>query len=855
MKIFSGLKKIVMRKSRPSRAQRMAVFNSRYASFKELLQANADLAGTLAVLNAVQYGERSMEISRLKSEVQRAVFLCERMAVCLDELSGRHRELIEIVGSIGHRILDELKQHTSGDVTSLTLPLSEVDASMAYSVGSKNANLGELGNILSMPIPRGFAITIKAGVLHLLRTDGLFKNIHLALRSMNMEDPANVRSTAAKVQQLIVQAPVPDEVASALYGAWDETFGHPKILTALRSSALGEDGVQSFAGQYRSILGVSRDTLLHSFKLVVGSLFSARALAYRANHGYGLEASGMGLCCVEMVQAKAAGVAFSRHPVDLRSNCVMINGLWGLGEMVVDGSGTPDAWLVSRASHKIKHESIAHKETRLVLTCANDIVDSEVVDVPENLRDVPCLTQEQVKQLTSMVLKLERHYQYPQDMEWAIDEDDQIILLQTRPMGLDSPVQDGASPPLLKHIRPLLGGAEVAAKGVGCGPVKVVQPQEDLTHFPEGAVMLMQHSSPNAMAAMHRAAAIIAETGSLTGHMASVCREFGVPTLMNMPGVTSLLEDGQVVTVDALSGRIFDGEIPELLALRLTRRRPIPNTPTLILLRRVAPHILPLHLLDPHSETFVPNNCTSLHDVMRYAHELSYSEMFLLSDRLTENCAGGMASRLLCAVPLDLYVIDLGGGLDNPDALTVRPENILSEPFQHILSGMLNPDVRSIGPRPVSMRGFLSVMSQSMIGGNQRAGERFGERSYAIVSDSYLNFSSRVGYHYAILDTWCGDILNKNYIRFEFAGGAAGSVQRERRVRCIGLILQELGFTIQVSGDRVLARFQKYPKLETCSRLDQLGRLLIMTRQMDMLMVNEAAVQDYASRFLSGEYH
>lgn len=112
-----------------------------------------------------------------------------------------------------------------------------------------------------------------------------------------------------------------------------------------------------------------------------------------------------------------------------------------------------------------------------------------------------------------------------------------------------------------------------------------VQPDEDLTHFPEGAVMLMQHSSPNAMTAMQRAAAIIAETGSLTGHMASICREFGVPTLMNLAGATNQLTPGQVVTVDALSGRVFDGEVPELLALRLSRRQPRADTPALVLLR------------------------------------------------------------------------------------------------------------------------------------------------------------------------------------------------------------------------------------------------------------------------------
>ena len=708
--------------------------------------------------------------------------------------------------------------------------------------------------MLDMPVPRGFAITIKAGSLFLLRTPGLFKSMYSLLRSLDPEKTESINTVSRQVEQLICDAPVPVEVEKALLKAWDLAYGNdPQVVVALRSSAIAEDGVQSFAGQYRSLLGVTRNDLIAAFKTVVASLFSPRALAYRAGHGYALDATGMGLCCVEMVRSRAAGVAFSRHPVDLRSNSIVINGLWGLGEMVVDGSGTPDQWLVSRATGKITKAAIAHKAVRLRLVRTQTGVDSELTPVPEDLQDVPCLSDEQVRQLANMVMELERHYQYPQDMEWAVDEDDQIVLLQTRPMGLDSMAEEKTAP-ILGHLRPLLSGADVAARGVGCGPVVFVGDGEDITHFPEGAVMLMDHSSPSAMSAMRRASAIIAQTGSLTGHMASICREFGVPTLMNIPGVTGVLAPGQIVTVDALLGRIFDGEVPELLALRLTRPQARTDSPALMLLRRVAPYILPLHLVDPRADTFTPEHCTSLHDVMRYAHEMSYTEMFKISDSVTDNSAG-VASELVSSIPLDLHIIDLGGGLRNPESRRVHPDDVTSVPFRNVLDGMLNPAVQARGPRPVNMRGFLSVMGQSVIGGNQEGSSRFGQRSYAIISDRYLNFSSRVGYHYAILDTWCGDSLSKNYIRFEFAGGAASDEQRVRRVRCIGLILKELGFTVELTGDRIRARYQKYPKSELCTRLDQLGRLLIMTRQMDMLMVNEAAVAACADKFLKGEYH
>ena len=845
-----------------SRAEAMAAFNRRYASFKELLQANADLAGILAALTQAQQGERNLETREVRKQARRAVFLCERMAASLNAMSGnRYAELAQAAKALGARIERELRSHTRGDLRTVTVPLSEVDASMAYIVGAKNANLGELKNMLGLPVPRGFAVTIKAATIFLLRNGDLFGRIYEALRRADADRPATIRAAAREAERLIMAAPVPEDLARAMYAAWDDAFGDERgtVLAALRSSAVAEDGVQSFAGQYHSVLGVTRRELLNAMKMVIASLFSQRALTYRAAHGYALDATGMGLCCLEMVDARAAGVAFSRHPVDFRSNCVLINGLWGLGEMVADGTGTPDQWLVSRATGRVTQSAIAHKEMEMVLRRYGDHAECVMEEVPEDMRDMPSLSDAQTGAVARMALALERHYQYPQDMEWAVDQEDRIVLLQARPMGLDCASPDSHSGecavPSLGHLKPLLFGADVAARGVGCGPVMRAHPNEDLTHFPEGAVMVIKHSSPNVMTALRRAAALVAETGSLTGHLASLCREFGVPAIMNVPGATSLLTDGEVVTVDALLGRVFAGEVPELLALSLRRHAPKADKPAQVLLRRVAPYILPLHLIDPQSELFAPANCTSLHDIMRYAHEKSYAEMFLLSDSLSESAGAGAASRLVCAVPLDLYVIDLGGGLKPPHRPEVTPADVTSVPFRYVLDGMLNPAVQARGPRPVNMRGFLSVMGQSMIGGNLQGGQRFGDRSYAIVSDRYLNFSSRVGYHYAILDTWCGDTVNKNYIRFEFAGGAAGDVQRGRRARCIGIILSELGFTIDVLHDRVRARFQKYPKLEICSRLDQLGRLLIMTRQMDMLMVSEAAVQTFAANFLNGEYH
>jgi pyruvate,water dikinase len=167
---------------------------------------------------------------------------------------------------------------------------------------------------------------------------------------------------------------------------------------------------------------------------------------------------------------------------------------------------------------------------------------------------------------------------------------------------------------------------------------------------------------------------------------------------------------------------------------------------------------------------------------------------------------------------------------------------------------MLHEDLRYHKPRPIELGGFLSVMSEQLLSPSHQGNERFGDRSYAIISDKYLNFSSRVGYHYSVLDSYCGQTLHKNYITFSFKGGAADEVRRNRRVRSIARILQEIGFHVEVISDRVDARVGRLEASVIKEKLDLLGRLLLFTRQMDMLMKTEASVDRVADAFLTGDY-
>jgi pyruvate,water dikinase len=273
------------------------------------------------------------------------------------------------------------------------------------------------------------------------------------------------------------------------------------------------------------------------------------------------------------------------------------------------------------------------------------------------------------------------------------------------------------------------------------------------------------------------------------------------------------------------------------------------GTPVHQCLKRVAEHMIPLYLINPRASEFTPEGARTLHDIARYCHEMTYTEMFSISD-LTSRLHG-WSHKLEAPLPIDLHLIDLGGGLSVDTGLDrARVDQVTSLPFLALLRGMLDPAVTGQGPRPVSFSGLMSVMREQVMAPGH-VGERFGDRSYAIVSDRYLNFSSRVGYHYSVVDAYCGTTINKNYITFSFKGGAADTLKRNRRVRAIALILEREEFAVTVKADKIDAKLQKYPQALIEERLETLGRLLIFTRQMDMLMTTEQSVDKAAELFLA----
>ena len=268
-------------------------------------------------------------------------------------------------------------------------------------------------------------------------------------------------------------------------------------------------------------------------------------------------------------------------------------------------------------------------------------------------------------------------------------------------------------------------------------------------------------------------------------------------------------------------------------------------------LRRVLRWITPLNLVDPKLSDLTPENCKTLHDITRFGHQLGIKEMFDLAEKASQQDVHSV--RLKTHIPFNLHIIDLGGGIEASRRVKfVSPEAIHSIPLLALWKGISHPDISWAGPIPIDMKGLYSVVSRSLTATAEHSD--FWSRTFAIVSHNYLNYSSRLGYHFATIDAYVGDTRNDNYITFRFKGGAADEVRRGRRVRFLGAVLEKLDFEVEVTGDLVVGRLWKYPRELLEQKLDLLGRLMGCARQRDMLMADDAIVDWYAAEFLAGNY-
>lgn len=822
----------------------LAALRLRYFRLRDLLAANNELLEIIADLEERLQGRGHVGVRSLKAKALAALTRAHRMVTALNALSdGRYPSLEQVLQRIQQRISASLSEAQAERGEPLVVPLSQLRLASAPWAGNKMAALGEAAAGLGLPVPDGFVVTTRA-FRRLLDSIGGADG----LRPGATEE---IEDFSERAKRWIREAALPADLVKGIRDAHRAMAppGQDPPRVSVRSSAVEEDAACSFAGQYLTRLNVTGDGLLEAYQDVLASLYEPQAIFYRRSMGVAEEDVELAVGFVAMVDAAASGVAFSQDPVGQREGKVVIHAAWGLGSSLVDGKVQPDVILVDREGDDPGVQvAAAAQRTRLVaLPSGGTAVD----EVPEAEAGRPCLTRDQALQLARWVLALEDRFGEPQDVEWALDAAGRLAILQTRPLtrvGAASQEDEGPA----EGAELLLQGGATAMPGAACGPVVHASPSDPLEHIPEGAVLVVAHSSPRFVRAMKRCSGIVAEVGSVIGHMASLAREFGVPTVLGMEGAASLLPEGERVTLDANARRVYRGEVPSLLERRSAVPAQRPKGRPQRMLEEVARYIVPLNLTDPSDPYFSPLKASTLHDVARYVHEKSFQEMFGIAG-LVGNVRAA-APILDVFLPMDLYLLDLGGGLSAPKGTRkVKRGQIASPLLAALVEGMLHPGIQRFGPKAMDAGGFLHVMFRHALT-NAEENPALRDPCFAIFSDKYLNMAARVGYHFSAVDAYCTQSIDQNYVVFRFKGGAADQARRVRRVRAIARILGELGFVTDVRGDLVAARFIKQGREETMRAIEMLGRLLQFMRQMDAAMVSDAVSDEVAQAFLEERY-
>ena len=838
-----------------ARPDARAALHLQYLTFKDLITSNDEILEVIADMESKLQGGTTFGMAFVRSRAVTAASHAYRMIQNLNSLSRRrYQDLYPRFSEIQQAVEGVLAMGKVRQRGPLVLPLASVSLHDLDAVGGKSANLGEMKNRAGLPVPEGFAVTTDA-CIEFFEANQLWDDIRAILMNLGTGDLQAAAETSESIRRAIMAAPLPSRLEAAILDGYERlcasSGGTPRV--AMRSSAVGEDGEISFAGQYVSLLNVARDQILGAYKEVIAGLYTPRAICYRAIKGIPEEDIPMGVACLAMVDAAASGVASSVDPNRPAAPRMVINGAWGLGIGTVEGSVSPDTWTVAKDGTRAVITSAAGlKETRVEPLGAGGV---HSVPVSARMQPALCLTESQVQELAGLVQAAEDHFGGPREVEWALDRAGRLILLQSRPVHASARGTEPEETPREVEGHALILTGVPASGGSGSGPAFLSYGPEDLQGFPEGGVLVARHSHPQYVRVMDRASAIVTDIGAPTGHMASLAREFGIPAVLDTHRATSLLRPGAVVTVDGGRGAVYEGRAESLLsAAPSSGARGMVGTPVYAVLQEVSRHVVTLNLTDPKSPEFTARSCRTFHDIARFVHEKTFEEMFRVSDQASyeELRSVPLSARL----PFTVYLIDLGGGLTpGARAREVSPQDILSSPMKALLAGMTHPELRWWMPKAMSIGGFASVTTEAIFTPFMEYGERrLGDRSYAIVAEGYCNFSSRIGYHFAAVDAYCTASPSRNYISFRFKGGAADEARRANRCVLLERILRSMDFQVERLGDLVNARIRKFSEEATLERLDQAGRLIVATRQLDMRMGPAADIDWYVSAFLKGNY-
>ena len=432
--------------------------------------------------------------------------------------------------------------------------IDDLDGDDRSVAGGKAASLGEL-TAAGLPVPPAFVVTAES-YREFIEQAEIASDLS-TLTDVDVQDPTALTEASARARELIVESPFPDVLHDEIVAAYGELAEEDESpYVAVRSSATAEDlPSASFAGQQETYLDVDADSLIDRIRDCWASLFTPRAIYYRSEQGFDSTDVNMAVVVQRMIQSEISGVLFTSHPSSGAERMV-VEAAWGLGEAVVSGAVSPDAYELDASTGEVLETHIATKKVMTV----RDEQRGETTErpVPDDRRDARVLSDEELARLYDLALEVEEHFGTPQDVEWAIESGD-LYVLQSRPITTSGNDGSGESSSSAASSGEALLTGIGASPGRATGPVRIVRKLDHLDKVVDGDILVTEMTMPDMVPAMKRAAAIVTDEGGMTSHASIVSRELGVPAVVGTSRATTILEDGQRVTIDGELGRVVPG--------------------------------------------------------------------------------------------------------------------------------------------------------------------------------------------------------------------------------------------------------------------------------------------------------
>ncbi|MGE5258398.1 MAG: PEP/pyruvate-binding domain-containing protein [Hyphomicrobiales bacterium] len=834
--------------------QALEELKARYHAFRIFLENNGRALELIGALDGALDVADDVEARSLGQELRS---VSGELVDGLNMVSGdRHQELYAV-----HARLFEAVDRLTADLDQAPVEapyclfLDEIDPALRRQVGTKAATLARLRR-MSLPVPDGFVVTTQAG-RHFLNTAQMSDSFRRLLRGV-ASGQADLAAVADRIREDILRAPLSEDFCQAFHASWRKLGGSGSLTVSARSSGAAEDRLDhSFAGQFLSVLNITdAAALMQAYKEVLASGFSARAIAYRLNARLPLADFDMAVLCQVMLGPRCAGVLLTCDPSFPDNGRMLVSAVPGLGTLAVGGAAPADLYRPSREGDSLHLEDaqVAEKTDYETLAPHGGL---KRLPVPEPERRKALLSAEELAELVRFGRIIENLEGLPQDIEWAITREGGLHLLQARPLRLAKPGQRRAA---ASGGTPLASGA-CASPGKAVGCVRVARTAEELRAAADDSqgplILLMPQGIIDAAQHLCKFEGVIVEAGNPADHLACIAREYRVPMITGTPMAAEVIGDGRWVVLDADHGQV--SEAPPHVRTQAAEGRQGTNLSKTACSRRIPVDSLrgrlreltvPLNLTDAYGPTFSLNECRSVHDLVRLAHEMAVLAMFDAGDRVMAQ-AGGLLKQVDVGVPFHFLVIDLGGALSSTSPRTVLGQtDIRSTPLAAVCEGLATPGLGWHSPPSAAAMGGL--FSRALL--DARGARPVGSFNYALAARDYLNLNARVEFHFAMLDTVCSGNGSANYIRFRFKGGGTGGEQCRRRARFVGEVLEANGFFSTVTQDMVTASLAGAPRELIRGRLVMLGRLLGFSRLLDAAMTDDQTPHRLAQDFLEGRF-